>query len=99
MKGPLQLFQDRFWTDGLKVAEGFVRICTHRISLVLLAYAVSVYMIYIYIYIYIHIYIYIRGEAGALSYFRCRMEPEGLENREISVQFGVEVRAGFLDDI
>ena len=23
MKGPLQLFQDRFWTDGLKVTEGF----------------------------------------------------------------------------
>ena len=67
MKGPLQLFQDRFWTDGLKVAEGFVRICTHWISLVVLVYAgICVYdisYIYIYIYIYIsydiHIYIYI----------------------------------------
>ena len=55
MKGPLQLFLDRFWTDGLKVAEGFVRICTHRISLVLLVYAV----ICVYVYVYVYIYIYI----------------------------------------
>ena len=59
MKGPLQLFQDRFWTDGLKVAEGFVRICTHRISLVLLVYE----GICTYVYIYIYIYIYISGRA------------------------------------
>ena len=52
MKGPQQLFQDRFWTDGLKVAEGFVRICTHRISLVLLVYAGICVYIYVYIYIY-----------------------------------------------
>ena len=41
---------------------------------------------------------WISGEARALKHFRGRVEPEGLENREIFVQFGVEVRAGFLDE-